>query len=355
MGVFVIAEAGVNHNGNAVLASGLVDAAAGAGADAVKFQTFRSETLASVHAGKASYQKQSGNPQESQQAMLKALELSAEEHVRLKARAQAAGIEFLSTPFDLESLSFLTGELALSTIKIGSGELTNAPLLAAAARTGRKIILSTGMGNVDEIADALGAVAFGYAGDAFGSGQPRFRVQLERNRAQLDGKVTLLQCTTAYPAPFADCNLRAIESLRDTFGLPVGLSDHSEGIAIAIAAVGCGAVMLEKHITLDRSLPGPDHFASLEPSEFKEMMKAIRNVEAALGNGIKQAMPSEIENMAVARKSLVALTPIRSGERFDESNLGIKRPGTGISPMEYFSWLGRTAARDYDADELIAQ
>ncbi len=355
MGVFVIAEAGVNHNGKAALAAELVDAAAGAGANAVKFQTFRSETLASVHAVKATYQKRSGSPEESQQAMLKALELSAEEHVRLKAQAEAAGIEFLSTPFDLESLSFLAGELALPTIKIGSGELTNAPLLVAAARTGRKIILSTGMGNVDEIANALGALAFGYAGNGVGPGQLQFRVDLERNRALLDDKVTLLQCTTAYPSPFADCNLRAIQSLREAFGLPVGLSDHSEGIAIAIAAVGCGAVMLEKHITLDRSLPGPDHFASLEPSEFKEMIKAIRNVEAALGDGIKRAMPSEIENMGVARKSLVALAPIRSGETFDENNLGIKRPGTGISPMEYFSWLGRTAQRDYDADELIAQ
>jgi N-acetylneuraminate synthase len=352
--VFVIAEAGVNHNGDLALALDLVDAAAEAGADTVKFQTFRAEALASPAAAKADYQQAATGCGGSQLDMLRRLELDETAHQTLIARARDRGIEFLSTPFDLGSLQLLTRTLCLARLKIGSGDLTNTPLLLAAAHSNRLIILSTGMATLHEVELALGALAYGYLGGA----RPT-RAAFDQALASHDGqaalkdKVTLLHCTTEYPAPPADINLRAIDTLANAFHLPVGLSDHSEGIAIAIAAVGRGAVAIEKHLTLDRALPGPDHRASLEPDELAAMVRAIREVEAALGDGIKRPSPAERKNMTVARKSLVAARTIQAGELFSADNLTVKRPGDGLPPTDYWALLGRKAPRDFSADEAI--
>ena len=352
--VTVIAEAGVNHNGSLDRALGLVDAAAAAGADVVKFQTFRAASLASREAPKAAYQKRSTGQDESQLEMLQRLELGEAEHGRLIEACGARGIEFLSTPFDLDSLGLLAGRLDLPRLKIGSGEVTNFPLLLAAAQTGKAVILSTGMSTLAEVEGALGVLAFGYLRrehpslEAFADAYAG-----PAGRARLAEKVTLLHCTTEYPAPDGDMNLRAMDTLRDAFGLPVGLSDHSLGTAIPIAAVGRGAVMVEKHFTLDRNLPGPDHKASLEPDELSEMVRAIRRVEAALGDGIKAPTPAERENIVIARKSLVAARRIEAGEAFTSENLTVKRPGNGMSPLRYWELLGRRATRSYAADEVI--
>ena len=346
MGIFVIAEAGVNHNGDAKRARQLVDAAADAGADAVKFQTFRADGVATAGAVKAAYQKRTTGAGETQLAMLKRLELSHPLHRELLARCRRKGIKFLSTPFDLGSLRFLADELCLDTIKIGSGEVTNGPFLLAAARTGRKIILSTGMSTLGEVKQALGVLAFGLVGSGQPS-RPGFAEAFASAKGQkaLRGKVTLLHCTTEYPAPFTEVNLRAMETMRRAFGLAIGLSDHTPGIAVPIAAVALGARVIEKHFTLDRTLPGPDHKASLEPGELRAMIDGIRAVEAALGDGRKRPMPSELKNRDVARRSLVALAPIAKGEAFTDENLGAKRPGNGVSPMTYWDWIGRTADR----------
>ena len=353
-GVLVIAEAGVNHDGELSRALALVDAAAEAGADAVKFQTFRADALATAAAPKAAYQRAATGQNGSQLEMLRRLELDEAAHRALLERAAARGIEFLSTPFDLESLRLLTRGLGLRRLKIGSGDLTNAPLLFAAGRSGRPVILSTGMATLDEVELALGALAYGYGGGT----RPRRAVFLEAQASHDGGetlkeKVTLLHCTSEYPAPAAEINLRAIDTLAATFGLPVGLSDHSEGIAIAIAAVGRGATVIEKHVTLDRSLPGPDHRASLEPDELARMVAAIRQVELALGDGIKRPGPGERKNMAVARKSLVAARPIGAGEVFSADNLTVKRPEGGMPPVDFWDLLGRAAPRDFAADEIV--
>ncbi len=353
--VYVIAEAGVNHNGDADMARQLVDAAAKAGADGVKFQTFRAESLASAKAPKAQYQIETTGGGESQLDMLRRLELSAQDHHALVHHCREKGIDFLSTPFDLKSLEFLVGELELETLKLPSGAITNGPLLLAAARSGADVILSTGMSTLHEVRDAIGVLAFGYTDAGSPPSRQAFDRALKSDAGQesLCRKATLLHCTSEYPAPFADVNLRAMDTLGETFGLRTGLSDHSPGTAIAIAAAGRGAVVIEKHLTLDRDLPGPDHRASIEPDALEEMTAAIRQVEAALGDGVKQPAPSERKNMAVARHSLVALCPIAKGEAFSEDNLGAKRPGGGISPMDYWAWLGRPAGRDYQADELV--
>ena len=354
MGVFVIAEAGVNHNGDRDMAFALVDAAAEAGADAVKFQTFRAEDLASRSAPKAAYQKTTTDAAHSQLEMLRGLELPRDLHFEIKTHCQTRSIQFLSTAFDSDSLAFLIGDVGLELLKIPSGEITNGPLLLQAAISRKPLILSTGMATIAEIAEALGVLAFGYldipeapSRDAFGSAW-----ESAAGRQALCERVTLLHCTTAYPTPIADVNLRAMATMAETFGLKVGYSDHTQGVTIPVAAAAMGATVIEKHFTLDRTLPGPDHQASLEPAELNAMVEAIRNVEAALGSADKQPVASEIENMAVARKSLVTLKAIASGEKFSPRNLGVKRPGTGRSPMDYWTWLDRPAERDYAEGEL---
>lgn len=352
--ITVIAEAGVNHNGSLDRALEMVDVAAACGADVVKFQTFKAANLASSSAPKASYQKLQTEAGESQLEMLQRLELGEAGHRQLIDRCEARGIEFLSTPFDVSSLDFLAGRLKLKRLKIGSGEITNFPFLLAAARTEKPIILSTGMSTLSEVEDALGVLAFGLLrrdapslkafADAFGDPD---------GRAELAKRVTLLHCTTEYPAPDNEVNLRAMDTLSDSFGLAVGLSDHSLGIAIPIAAVGRGAVMIEKHFTLDRNLEGPDHKASLEPEELQEMVGAIRRVEAALGDGDKCPTPAERDNIVIARKSLVAARIIKKGEAFTPENLAIKRPGNGLSPLHYWDLLGQRATRNYAVDEVI--
>ncbi|OHC75507.1 MAG: N-acetylneuraminate synthase [Rhodospirillales bacterium RIFCSPLOWO2_12_FULL_58_28] len=354
-GVYIIAEAGVNHNGELDKALALVDVAAEAGADAVKFQTFKAESVVSADAPKAEYQKSTTDVAESQLDMIRRLELNKDQHHRLMTRCKERGIDFLSTPFDHDSLRFLVDEMKLKTLKIPSGEITNGPLLLAAASSGAKIICSTGMSSMEEVADALGVFAFGYAMP----GKPPSRDAFGQAFASAAGKtalkenVALLHCTTEYPAPFEDINLRAMDALAETFDLPVGLSDHSAGIAVAIAAAARGAAIIEKHFTLDRSLPGPDHKASLEPGELKEMITAIRHVTAALGDGVKQIRPSETANLSIARKSLFAAKDIRKGEIITADHLTAMRPGTGVSPMEYWRHINKPAECDIAEGEMI--
>ncbi|WP_029008254.1 N-acetylneuraminate synthase [Azospirillum halopraeferens] len=356
MSVVVIAEAGVNHNGSPARALALVEAAADAGADAVKFQTFRAAKLARRGAPKAGYQTANGAAGDDQLAMLTALELDAAAHHAVARHCTALGITFLSSPFDEDSLRFLVEDLGVDRLKFGSGELTNGPLLLAAARTGRPMILSTGMATLGEVEDALALLAFGYAAPA-GAGPGRAAFAEAWNdpaaRGLLADRVTLLHCTTEYPSPPDDANLRAMDTLRTAFGLPVGFSDHTEGTVVAAAAVARGAVMVEKHFTLDRTLPGPDHKASLEPPELAALVSAIRTVERALGDGIKTPRPSERANIPVARKSLVAARPIAAGEILTGDALTAKRPGTGRSPMDLWDALGRPAARDYATDDPL--
>ena len=336
------------------MARQLIEVARDAGADAVKFQTFRAEFLVTQSAPKARYQARSTGRKESQLEMLKRLELSETAHRVLKACCDKWGIEFLSTPFDPQSLAMLTRRIGVARIKIPSGEITNAPLLLAAARTRKPLIVSTGMCTLDDVRDALGVLAFGYQrGTAPSRAAFRVALQSASGRRALQRNVTLLHCTTEYPARISDANLLAMDTLRDRFGLPVGLSDHTPGITAAVAAAARGAAVIEKHFTLDRRLPGPDHWASLEPTELVAMVRAIREVQQCLGTAIKAPVPSERRNMVIARKSLVALRPIRRGERFSEQNVGIKRPGNGISPMCFWEWLGRRAKRSYRPDEVI--
>ncbi|EGW22463.1 N-acetylneuraminate synthase [Methylobacter tundripaludum] len=366
MSTFIIAEAGVNHNGNLETARQLIDAAVAAGADAVKFQTFKAENLVTQHAGKAAYQKITTDADENQLTMLKRLELKYELHFQLLAYCQKLGIEFLSTAFDFESLDFLVRKLGVETLKVPSGEITNGPFLLAHAQTGKPIILSTGMATLGEVETALGVLAFGYlaiAGDigSVGSLQQRqpsssaFQQAYSsaQGQAVLREKVTLLHCTSEYPTPMENINLKAMDVLQQAFGLRVGYSDHSVGLVVPVAAVARGATVIEKHFTLDRTQQGPDHKVSLEPDELKAMVQGIRDVEKALGQGLKGPQPMELENQKVVRKSLVARCPISSGECFTETNLTIKRPGTGKSPMDYWVLLGESSNRNYDADELI--
>lgn len=328
MGVYIIAEAGVNHNGSFDLACRLVDAAKAAGADCIKFQTFRAQNLVSRNAGKADYQKATTGDG-SQADMLSKLELSYDAFSRLKQYCEEVGITFLSTPFDLESVAFLDA-LGVPFWKIPSGEVTNLPYLEALAKTGRPVVMSTGMCEMDEIEAAL-------------------RVLRENGTSD----IRLLHCNTEYPTPFADVNLRAMETMRRAFGVEVGYSDHTRGIEVPIAAVALGATIIEKHFTLDRNMEGPDHKASLEPDELAAMVSAIRNIEQALGSGEKTASPSEQKNIAVARKSIVAKRAIKAGERLTEDNLTVKRPGSGVSPMRWRDVLGTAAIRDFEEDEMI--
>jgi len=350
----IIAEAGVNHDGYIQKAYALIDAAKDAGADIVKFQTFRAASLASARAPKAEYQTRTTDAGESQQAMLKRLELSPEAHAPLKAHAEKLGLQFLSTPFDLASADLLL-DLGLPVIKIGSGDLTNAPLLLKLAQAQRALIISTGMSDLAEIEESLGVLAFGYAQRQEPPGQRAFAAAWvdPRARATLTDKVTLLHCTTEYPSPPADANLGAIATLRKAFGLPVGFSDHCEDPSVAVAAVALGATVIEKHLTLDRRGDGPDHAASLEPGDFKRLTQAIRTVEAALGDGVKVPRPSEIKNIPIARKSLVAARPIRAGQVLSEADIAVKRPGGGKKPIAYWDLVGTVAPRALEQDEPI--
>jgi N,N'-diacetyllegionaminate synthase len=327
----IIAEAGVNHGGDLNRACEMVAVAAAAGADYVKFQTFVADRLVSATAPKARYQRDATGVGESQHAMIRKLELSRDNHLVLIGECRRHGIGFMSTGFDTGSIDLLI-ELGVSLLKVPSGEITNLPLLRHVAKAGMSVLMSTGMATLDEVRAALDALEL--AG-------------LRR------GDVTLLHCNTSYPTPMCDANLLAIQTLGDVFGMDVGYSDHTLGIEAPIAAVALGARVIEKHFTLDRSRPGPDHSASLEPGELAAMVRAIRNIESALGDGVKQPMPSELENRDVARRSIVARHAIRAGERLDSTNLDTKRPGTGISPMLWDTIVGRTATRDYAADELI--
>lgn len=351
----IIAEAGVNHNGSPEMAMALIDAAAAAGADIVKFQTFRAAALASAQAKKAAYQEQTTGDGESQLAMLQRLELPYALHHQLMDHCRQRGIAFLSTPFDPESLRFLAGDLALSVIKLGSGEVTNAPLLLEVARTGRDVILSTGMATLGEVETALGVLAFGFLGAESPPGEAAFAAAFAdpAGQAALKRHVTLLHCTTEYPAPVGEVNLRAMDTLAAAFGLPVGFSDHTEGDTVAIAAVARGAAVIEKHLTLDRTLPGPDHRASMEPAAFQAMVTAIRTVEAALGDGRKRPAPSEVGNMPIARKSLVAACDLAAGDLLSAETVAVMRPGTGRSPLRYWSSLGQPAGRAYTAGEAL--
>ena len=351
--VFVIAEAGVNHNGSLQLAGELVRAAAESGADAVKFQTFRASNMVTKEAEKANYQKLL-TEEGSQLEMLKRLELPYDAHKQLMSLCDKLEIKFLSTAFDSESLTFLSRVLNLAILKIPSGEITNGPLLLQYARTGSDLIVSTGMADLSEIREALGVLAFGMIGgvmpnrdnfiEAYESGE---------GKGKLRERVTLLQCTTDYPTRPKDVNLRAMETMQKEFDLPVGLSDHSEGITAALSAVALGGAVIEKHLTLDKSLVGPDHQASIEPAEFTMMVKGIRQVSEMLGDGIKRPRKREAANRSIVRKSLVAATEIKNGETLSIDNLTIKRPGTGRSPMEYWELVGSTSTASYAEDDVI--
>lgn len=325
----IIAEAGVNHNGSIATAKRLAQIAKECGADIVKYQTINLDCLASESAQMAVYQKQNTGKKTSQKEMLKKLLLKKDEFVELAAYCEEIGIGFLSTPFDIDSIDFLTG-LGCEQWKVPSGEITNLPYLMRIAETGKPVILSTGMSAMDEVCAAYNL--------------------LKENGA---GEITLLHCTTEYPAPLADVNLRAMQTLQKAFGCPVGYSDHTQGIEVSLAAVAMGASVIEKHFTLDRNMEGPDHKASLEPEELKNLVTFIRNIETALGNGEKRPMQSELENIAVARKSIIAACDIKKGEMLDERNLTTKRPGNGISPMKWHEVLGTAAVRDFQEDELI--
>lgn len=327
----IIAEAGVNHNGDLAMARRLVEAAAAAGADVVKFQTFKADDLVSPAARKAAYQLAATGGEDSQHAMLRRLELSEADHTELQELCEERGIEFLSTAFDLSSLDYLFG-LGVRRLKVPSGEITNLPYLRKVGASAKPVILSTGMSSLGDVEAALDALEQ--------AGTPRDRC-------------VLLHCTTEYPAPFSEVNLRAMQTLRDAFGTAVGYSDHTRGIEIAIAAVALGASVIEKHFTLDRDLPGPDHKASLEPQELAAMVAAVRNVEVALGDGIKRATASEVANRGVARKSIVASRPIAAGEVLDVTNLAAKRPAGGLSPMLWDEVIGRKAPRAFAPDEAI--
>ena len=354
----IIAEAGVNHNGDEKLAFELVDAAYKAGADIVKFQTFKAKNLVTEQARQADYQVANTKKNESQLAMLSRLELSWEAHHALVKHCKSLGIEFLSTAFDSVSLNFLVNELGIKRLKLPSGELTNAPLVLEHARTGLDIIISTGMATLSEIEAALGVIAFGYTTP---SDEKPCIEAFEKAYATPEGqkalkqKVTILHCTTEYPAPMDEINLRAMDSLQAAFDLPAGYSDHSEGITIPIAAVARGAVLIEKHFTLDKHMEGPDHKASLDPEELNAMVKAIRQIEMALGNRVKTPTVSEIKNKSVARKSLVAVHKIFAGEPFTASNMTIKRPGNGMSPYSYWDMLDKVSTREYLPGDLIIE
>ncbi|EJO5346069.1 N-acetylneuraminate synthase [Clostridium botulinum] len=329
MNTYIIAEAGVNHNGNLDFAKLMIDKAKEAGVNCIKFQTFVSKNIVSKNASKAKYQKQYTTSNESQLDMLKKLELSFDEFKELKKYCDLKEIEFLSTAFDLDSINFLNG-LGMRIWKIPSGEITNMPYLIEIAKTQKPVILSTGMSTLQEVEEAI---------------------EILRTNGCKD--IKLLHCTTEYPAPYEEVNLKAMNTLKQKFDVQVGYSDHTKGTEVAIAAVAMGAKVIEKHFTLDRNMEGPDHKSSLEPKELKTMVNSIRNIEKAMGNGKKIPSPSERKNINIARKSIVAKCNIKKGEIFSEDNIITKRPGNGISPMRWFDIMGKTAIKDFEEDELI--
>ena len=331
MNVFIIAEAGVNHNGSIELAKKLVDVASGAGADAVKFQTFKAENLVSKNAAKAAYQQETTDANESQFDMIKKLELDVDTHRELMAYCHQKKILFLSTPFDHDSIELLD-KLGLEIFKIPSGEITNLPYLRHIGKLDKKVILSTGMADMGEIEDALD-------------------VLIEAGTKKEN--IIVLHANTMYPTPMEDVNLKAMQTIACTFGVDVGYSDHTLGIEVPVAAVAIGAKVIEKHFTLDKTMEGPDHKASLEPHELKAMVKAVRNIEKTLGTGIKKPSKSEQPNMEISRKSIVAEQEIKAGEILTEENLAVKRPGNGISPMQWDEIVGTVAGKDYKQDEMI--
>ncbi|WP_448249225.1 N-acetylneuraminate synthase [Thalassotalea agariperforans] len=366
MTTLIIAEAGVNHNGSVEMAFKLVDAAVKSGVDIVKFQTFKSDLLASEDAEQAQYQVTNSGKKESQQAMLKKLELSFDQHLAVKTYCQQQGIEYLSTAFDFDSLDFLVKVMKLTKLKIPSGEITNAPFILAHALTGTELIVSTGMADLSEIEFALSVIAFGLIeqlkqneNKQYTPLKPcaeRFKQALTSQLGQqlLAEKVSLLHCTTEYPAPLAEVNLNAMDLMATTFSLPVGYSDHTEGLLVSIAAVAKGAHIIEKHFTLDRSLPGPDHQASIEPDELTELVKNIRAIDLALGEKIKMASPSEKKNIAVARKSIFAARTIKQGEVITADDIVVMRPGDGLSAAHYYDVIGNRAIRDFSIGESLA-
>jgi N,N'-diacetyllegionaminate synthase len=329
--VYIIAETGINHNGNIELAYKLVDTAVDAGANAVKFQTFKAEKVISKFAQKAEYQKKTTGQEESQLEMVKKLELTFDDFIKLKKYCSKRKIDFLSSPFDLNSIDFLYNQ-NIGSIKVPSGEITNLPYLRHVGSLGKPVIMSTGMATLEEVRTALNVLV---------------EVGAEKDQ------ITVLHCNTEYPTSMEDVNLTAMLTMRDELGVAVGYSDHTLGIEIPVAAVTLGATIIEKHFTLDRTQPGPDHAASLEPDELKAMVTAIRNIEKAMGNGVKKPSPSETKNISIVRKSIVAKKPIKKGEQFSENNLTVKRPGTGISPMEWDTVIGEAATCDYKIDDLI--
>ncbi|MEK3994159.1 N-acetylneuraminate synthase [Psychrobacillus sp. FSL K6-2365] len=352
---YIIAEAGVNHNGSLEMAKQLVNVAKQAGANAVKFQTFKAENLVTRSAQQANYQVTNLGEATSQFKMLKKLELTYEEFVELKIYCDANQIEFLSTPFDMESVDFLLNEIGMKTFKIPSGELTNSPFIHYIATKKKPMILSTGMATMDDIHDALSFIAYGlaYPEQLVDLNQVRTFYQTREAKSLLDEYVTVLHCTTEYPAPTETINLKAMQKMKQELRLPIGFSDHSEGIAVTLAAVTLGAVVIEKHFTLNRNLPGPDHLASLEPTELKEMVVGIRTIEQSLGTGHKIPTKIELENRQAARKSIVAKEEIAIGEIITEGHLAIKRPGNGMPPTSYWSLIGKAAKRSYRVDDLI--
>ena len=331
MSVFIIAEAGVNHNGSVDLAKKLIDVASISGADAVKFQTFKAENLIVKNTQKADYQKQTTDASESQFDMIKKLELDVEAHKELIAYCQKKDIIFLSTPFDHESIDLLS-DLGLQIFKIPSGEITNLPYLRHIGSLGKKVVLSTGMSNLKEVGDALNILI---------------------NAGTSKDNITVLHANTMYPTPMEDVNLNAMLTIQKEFGVDIGYSDHTLGIEVDIAAVAMGASCIEKHFTLDKTMDGPDHKASLEPEELKAMVGAIRNIEKALGSSEKKPSPSEIVNIDVARKSIVANCAIKKGDILSEKNISTKRPGIGINPMKWDEVIGTISSKNYNADELI--
>lgn len=331
MKTIIIAEAGVNHNGSLFLAKQLIDEAAKAGADLVKFQTFNADRLVTRLAKKATYQTMTTSPKESQHEMLHSLELTVDMHKELIAHCASRNIGFFSTGFDVESVNLLLS-FGQNQIKIPSGEITNLPFLRHIGRLRKNLFISTGMSTLGEIEEAICVL---------------------EHAGTLRANITVLHCTTEYPTPMFEVNLRAMQSIHEAFKVNVGYSDHTSGIEVAIAAVAMGAKVIEKHFTLDRNLPGPDHKASLEPKELIAMVTAIRNIEIALGDGVKRVTKSEATNMPIVRKSLVACRAIKAGELFSEINTTTKRPGTGISPMRWDEIIGRPAPRDFERDELI--
>ena len=355
MSLFVIAEAGVNHNGSLSAALDMVDVAAASGADAVKFQTFKARAMITENAPKAEYQVASTGIEQSQRDMIESLELSADAHLAIAQHCATRGIAFLSTPFDVESLHLLSRSIGMTTLKIPSGEATNLPFLLHVGREAKDVILSTGMCSLREIEIALKTLAFAF--DRSQADLPAVQQLMspldDRDRSLLLGRVTILQCTTEYPAPITEANLRAMATIRDAFGLAVGYSDHTLGATSSIAAVALGATMIEKHFTLDNTQVGPDHRASLEPEELKSFVAALRDAERALGSATKSPTPSETKNIPIARKSIVAARAIAKGEVFSADNLTFKRPGTGRPPIDFFDLVGKPSPRDIAEDEQL--